>query len=206
MDRNPSPDIVKMSHDPSASRQRFMIHVRCPASCVLHVETPEGEKLERTLGALGTRPIGFELGKARFQIDATTVQEDGSQVPSRVEEFAGKVRIAAVGAYKYGFIPGLILGLLAFVLTTVLYWRKALRNVSYVLAAAFWLLAFSRATLLILISATSFEALNQLYFVPTYFMVIAASSFSFAAWLQAFAGRASPAPGASGLFANVPAE
>jgi len=185
VDRNPSPDIAEGAKDPEASDQRFRIRVPCSDDCVLQVRTLEGEEFETTLGALGTGLIAFKLGKAHFQIESTTARAPYDPLlPTAADRFTERIRVAIVSHYEFVFIPTLILGVIAFLAATVFHWRKATWNVCYMFALAFWLLVFSRATLLILIAVTSFPALGHAYFAPAYFMAIAGAVFSLAAWLQ----------------------
>jgi hypothetical protein len=89
-----------------------------------------------------------------------------------------------------------VLGLLAFLVSTLVYPRRALRNVTYMLALASWGLVGVRAFLLGLIDATSFPALQLFYICPVYFLMVAGTVLSLAAFLQ-LAGFA-PKPDGSG--------
>jgi hypothetical protein len=81
-------------------------------------------------------------------------------------------------------VPALLLGVIAFAISSVTYWRSALRNVCYVLALVSWILVLSRVGLLLLTAATSLPALMVHYMAPAYFMMVSGAVFSCAAWLQ----------------------
>jgi len=52
------------------------------------------------------------------------------------------------------------------------------------MAFVFWMLSFIRITLLVIIEATWFPALEFLYLAPVYFLTISGAFLSFAAWAQ----------------------
>jgi hypothetical protein len=65
-----------------------------------------------------------------------------------------------------------------------LYWRIVMLNTCYVVALVSWALVFARASLLILIDATSFSALNVTYLAPAYFLLMSGAVLSCAALLN----------------------
>ncbi|MHB8270358.1 hypothetical protein [Bradyrhizobium sp.] len=52
MDRNSSPDLQSTFKDADASEQRIILDTPCADKCILEIETPEGQKVERTLGEI----------------------------------------------------------------------------------------------------------------------------------------------------------
>jgi hypothetical protein len=99
---------------------------------------------------------------------------------------ARKSREVVYAIYKFIYVPILILGAAAFLLTTMLNPRGAIENVCYSLALASWLLVIIRFGLLLVITATAFPAFSPHYMAPAHFMLVCGAIFSCAAWLQIF--------------------
>jgi hypothetical protein len=184
MYRSSSPDLQSAFKDPDASEQRFILDTTCVDKCVLEIETPEGQKVERTLGEMRAgKAADIVLGGGTVHFDSTETSFDAF-APSRIDEFCNTLRIIILSHYSWLSIPTIIAGLLSFFVATLLYWRIAMLNICYVVALVSWVLVFSRASLLILIDATSFPALNLTYLTPAYFLLMSGAVLSCAALLN----------------------
>ena len=181
LERHSSPDIATHFGDPLASVQRYRVSADCNSQCILQIETADGERLEKKFAELAATPLAFPIGNATFYVDTITVQEVEL---TRAEATASRLRTAVFTGYKYVLIPVIALGAIAFIVSTLVYWKPAFWNVCFVLASAFWLLVLSRVALLSLIELTSFRALNPNYMAPAHYMLICAAIFSGAALLQ----------------------
>lgn len=179
-----SADLVKHFKDDGALLQRYVIETECNDDCILTARTPQGEEISRTLGQLSPAPLGIALGQGTLYVDTVSVSGDAAGPPSLAEAWASRIRTSVLDWYRYIYLPVLALGALGFVLCSLLYWRSAIWNVCYVMAMVSWILAVSRIGLLLLISATSFEAFGLHYAAPIYFMLISGAVSSCAAWLQ----------------------
>jgi hypothetical protein len=184
IERKRSPDIANHFHDDLASLQRYAINVECNGHCVLRAQAPDGSHIEKAFADLAKAPLGIAIGPGTLYVDGADSGDDAQYKLTRADEVARRIRHAVVEDYKYPFLPMLVLGVIAFAASTLLYRRAALGNVCYVIALVAWMLAVTRATLLLLITATSFNALHVLYMAPAYFMLVAGAMFSCASWLQ----------------------
>jgi hypothetical protein len=184
MDRNSSPDIQSAFKDADASEQRFILDTTCVDQCVLEIETPERQKAEKTLGEIrAAKAADIVVGGGTVHIDSTEISFD-TFAPTRIDEFCNILRRTILSYYSWLSIPTVIAGLLSFFVATLLYWRIVMLNICYVVALVSWVLVFSRASLLILIDATSFPALNQTYIAPAYFLLMSGAVLSCAALLN----------------------
>jgi hypothetical protein len=183
-DRRGSPDIQQGSKDPDASDQRFSLFTRCNDDCVLQLRTPEGETLQKTLAELRKAPIDFDFGKGHFHIDSSDFQPDPEYTPSPFDRLCDNIRNAVMIAYNWVFLPILTIGLIAFLVSTLVFWKRTIWNVCFVMALVCWGLAFERTTLLLLIDSSSFPALFANYLAPAYFMLVSGAVLSIAALLQ----------------------
>ena len=196
VDRGDSPDIAKHFGDPRASLQRFIIRTDCEPGCLLRIEAAYGAEAERRFDELVNKaPYGFAVGQGTFYLDVATPMTDATYKTTPADHLANTLRALNSHLYKfpYGAIVGL--GILAFVLCTLVHLRGAIWNACYMAALAFWTLALSRFGLLLFTHATALPALQLHYFAPTYFMIVCGACFSLAAWLQL---RRSNAPGTIG--------
>jgi hypothetical protein len=184
LNRRPSPDIQQVFHDPAATDQRFTIRTRCRADCVMQFRASEGVEVDKSLADLRGAPIEFTLGPGRMFIDTTEVRENSTYITQRSEDICNVVRTALLRNYKFLFLPVLVIGIIAFVASTVLYWKNILSNMSYILALTSWMLVVLRCALLTLIDATLFPSLHGQYMAPAYFLLVCGAVLSCAAWLQ----------------------
>jgi hypothetical protein len=182
LERFSSPDIAQHFNDPDASNQRFSLLTRCSDACVLVLRTPEGVTIQKTFAELRKAPIGFNFGKGYLYIDSTEL--DPESTPTRVDRLCLQIRNVVNMSYSLLFLPILAIGLIAFLVSALVFWKRAIWNVCFVMAVVCWGLAFERVTLLILIDSTSFLALIQLYLSPAYFMLVSGAVLSIAALLQ----------------------
>jgi hypothetical protein len=187
-----SPDIGEYFKDPTASNQRFVIRVQCVDPCTVTFEALDA-KVERPIASLqaGT---DFDVGQGHLHIDMAEIVPDPAYASTFAEIVSGRVRAAILKSYQWIFIPVLSLGAIAFLMSTAIYPAACWRNACYLLAAASWLLAFLRASLLILIDVTTFPALFPFYLAPAYFLLVAAAIASCCAWLQLAGRLAVPLP------------
>ncbi|OQK16727.1 hypothetical protein AU255_02125 [Methyloprofundus sedimenti] len=89
-----------------------------------------------------------------------------------------KVRQMLFEAFKLIFPILLSLGLIAFFVLTVLAFKQRHFSVLFVLSAALWGAVLARLTILFLVHISSFPALEKLYFMPVYSLVIIAAVIS----------------------------
>jgi uncharacterized membrane protein len=82
------------------------------------------------------------------------------------------------------------MGVIAFVITTVLWWRSIAFNPCYIIAAASWVMAISRMGILVVLDVTTFPGvLSQAHLGPVYFFLVCGAVFSCAAFLQVWNSR-----------------
>ncbi len=192
IERKASPDIAAHFKDAGATAQRYTIKVKCIATCRLHLESESGAKAELTFAQLGTAPAAFPVGTGRFFVDEAVFRGSG-QVPTRFDRATNRVLGFVFGGYRVLLIAVAALGAIAFLATSLLYWRRALWDPCFVFALVCWILVLTRVGLLILIDVTSFPALTPLYMAPAYYVLASAAVLSGAAWLQLSKAR-SPSP------------
>jgi hypothetical protein len=183
-ERRGSPDIQQGSKDHDASNQRFLLFTRCSDDCVLQLQTPEGETIQKTLGELRKAPIGFDFGTGHVHVDSTDFQPDPEYTPSKFDRLCGHIRNAVMISYSWVFLPILAIGFIAFLVSALVYWKRAVWNICFVMALVCWGLAYMRTTLLLLIDSSSFPAFNPFYLAPAYFMLVSGAVLSIAALLQ----------------------
>ena len=174
-----------MSHfdDPLASQQRFVLQAVCEAGCRLELRSPNGGEVKLSFADLMKGPA-FSVGDGTLYIDSADPISDLTYEPSRADLLARHIRSALLHLFGYAYAPLLVVGAAAFVATTLLYWKEAYLNVAYVLALVTWVLALSRAALLLLVASTSMPTLGVYYMAPAYFMLVCGAVFSVASLLQ----------------------
>jgi hypothetical protein len=193
--RTASPDLQEGFKDPEASQQRFVLRTHCVEQCMMTFQTESGAKVEQSLAQLRPALIGFDFGgSAHLIIESVAMQPNPAYVSTRFDELCRRIREAVMTNYRFLSFPIYGFGAIAFAAATVIYRRRALGNICYVLALASWLLVFTRTSLLILIDATTFPALFPFYLAPAYFLLISASVLSLAALLQLVGYLAEPYP------------
>ncbi len=186
VDRNSSPDLERAFKDPAASRQRFIIRTRCDDNCVMQFHGWDGANAVKSLAELRRAPIGFKLGSGNVHVDSTEIRSDAASIEQHSQVISNSIRMNIASHYSLGFLPVLVLGLVAFLITTLLQWRRAAANMCYIMAFTSWMLVMLRAALLILIDVTSFPALEPFYLAPAYFFLVSGAVFSCAACLELF--------------------
>jgi hypothetical protein len=184
VDRNASPDIEAGSKDPDAAHQRFVIHTRCSDACVIEFQSQDDETIQKKLAEFRNGPIGFALGQGHIHVDSTTVQSDPMFATQWIEKVSDGARKFVLMQYSYALVPILFLGSISFLIVSLLFWRRVLLNVSYVLALCSWALLAARTSVIVLIAATSFPVLNPIYLWPAQLFLISGALFSFAALRQ----------------------
>jgi hypothetical protein len=188
-DRNASPDIQTVFKDPKASNQRFVMNTRCNDECTLELQSQDNEIIQKKLSEFRHGPIGFDLGKGHVHVDSTIVVDPIAATPL-VVVVSGHLRQAALNNYGYILVLLLVPGAILFLVTSLLYWRRVLLNVCYIMALCSWGLVVTRVSLLVLISATSFFVVIPNYLWPAHLLLVTGALFSCVAWLQ-LKGRAS---------------
>jgi hypothetical protein len=181
--RVPSPDLQSGFKDPEASQQRFMLETTCIDTCVLQIENPEGEKAEKTLGEIRNGAPDIRVGSGTVHVDSTELASD-LLAPTRIDAFCNRLRKFLMSYYSWLSIPALVLGALSFLISIVLYWRTAMSNVCFLMAAVCWLLVLVRCSLMVLIDATSFPAMVGFYLAPAHFLLMSGAVLSCAALLN----------------------
>ena len=157
---------------------------RASINAYLEIETPEGQKVEKTLGEIRAgKAADIVVGGGTVHIESAETSFD-TFAPARIDGFCNTLRTTILSYYSWLSIPTVIAGLLSFFVATVLYGRIVMLNICYVVALASWVLVFARTSVLILIDATSFPALNQTYLAPAYFLLISGAVLSCAALLN----------------------
>jgi hypothetical protein len=181
-----SPDIAQYFKDPDASNQRFSLFTRCSDACVLILQTPKGVTIEKTFAELQKTPIVFNFDNGQFYTDRTDREPDPEYALSLFDRLCGQIRNVVAMSYSLIFLPILAIGLVAFLVSALVFWKRAIWNVCFIMSFVCWALVFERTTLLILIDSSSFPALKDFYFAPAYFMLISGAVLSITALLQLF--------------------
>ena len=166
VDRNASPDLQAGFKNPEASHQRFIITTRCNDECTLELESQDGEIVQKKLSELRRGSIGFALGTGNVHVDSAIVAASASKT-RLIDVVAGHVRQVVLKNYVYVLMPTLILGATLFVITSFLYRRRVVGNVSYIIALCSWVLIIVRVSLIVLVAATSFPALRPALFMAS---------------------------------------
>lgn len=182
--RRASQDLRQAFKDPKASNQRFTLFTECNDTCVLRLQIPSGNSAKYTLKSLRNAPTDLYLGKGHIHIESINFYPDPQYVLTPFDRLCFHVRNAILRYYSYAFLPLLALGALTFVLTILVFPKRASRNLTFATAAACWVLVVVRVTLLLLISATSFPALFPFYLGPAYYLMVAATFLSLSAVTQ----------------------
>jgi hypothetical protein len=194
LSRQGSPDIQHFFKDPAATNQRFTIRTPCGDDCVMQFRAADNAATEKSLAELRRSPIGFDVGSGIVYVDTTEIQDNPGYAPQWSEVMSYFVRAAIVMHYNFIFLPVFIIGIVAFVASTLFYWRIVLSNMCYIIAFTSWLLVLVRTALLILIDATSFPALHVIYLAPAHFLLVCGAVLSCAAWLQLSLTNSSSSP------------
>jgi hypothetical protein len=190
LERNASPDLQAGFKDPEASYQRFIITTRCSDECTLELQSQDGEIAQKKLSEFRHGSIGFALGTGTVHVDTTTVIVS---TPRFMDVVSSRVRQAILENYAYVLVPMLVLGAISFSVASLLYWRHVLGNVSYIMALCSWVLIVVRLSLIVLVAATSFPALDPHYLWPAQLLLVTGALLSLAAWLQ-LSGRTAGRP------------
>jgi hypothetical protein len=156
---------------------------------VLILGTQEGVTVQQSFAELRKAPFGFDLGKGQVYIDHTNLQPDPEYTLSRFDRLCGEIRNVVATSYNWIFFPMLAFGLIAFLVSVVVFRKRAIWNVCFVMTLISWGLAFERTTLLILVDSVSFPALSFHYIAPAYFLLVSGAVLSVAALLQLWVGR-----------------
>jgi hypothetical protein len=128
------------------------------------------------------------MGAGTFYVQSVSVESNLANVPRLADTVASSIRKTILVYYPYALIPALTLGIIGFLLSSLIYWRTAHANVCYLIALTCWVLVLVRLSLLVLITATSMFSLHGAYHGPANFLLVVAAFTSIAAWLQLSTG------------------
>jgi hypothetical protein len=184
IDRLPSPDVALSFNDGEASSQRFKLKFSCGEKCVLQFSVPGGAMAERDLTEFARGPPNLKVGGGTFHFELSVQTVDPANADTVLNSLSDRVRAFILEYYSKAFLPIAALGFVAFVATSLRYWRQALSNVCYILALASGSLVAGRLALLVLMDLTSVPAISFKYIAPAYFQLVCAAVFSIAALLQ----------------------
>jgi len=187
IERKSSPDLQQVFKDPAASEQRFIVHLACTDDCSLKFQAADGASAEKQVQELRHVPFAFAVGRGRVHIERAEVQNSPTL---RSYEISNSVRAAIIANYWLLYLPLVGIGLIAFLVTTVGWWRNAALNTCYAIAAASWMMAISRMGILVVLDVTTFPGvLSQAHLGPVYFFLVCGAVFSCAAFLQVWNSR-----------------
>jgi hypothetical protein len=189
-----SPDIARGFHDDNAGTQRFSLQGDCGDACTLELTASDGARTTIESSQLSSGS-SVPLGGGTIHFDVAHNEPPPAATPRRVAAIA-HFRAAVSGWYSAFLAPILLLGMAAFVATSLRYFRSALSDNCYVVALALWVMVFARVTLLVVISATAFPTLIWLYLTPAFFLSLAAAVVSIAAAIRLAARARFAAPAA----------
>ena len=186
VDRLPSPDIAEYFKDPLSSKQRFSIRTVCSGSCILTIRGDDGASVERRLAQVAEHSAPITVGSGELYVDEKSAADDPSYSDTREDILLERARAGVLRAYPYLLYPVFLVGLIAFLSISCIYRAAAVWNPCYVLAATCWILVISRVTLLVIIAATAFPAIEPIYIAPAHFALVGAAVLSIAAFLQLY--------------------
>ena len=152
---------------------------------MLVVETPEGERIEKSISDLRSGDdLRFQSGGGTLHLDKVELYSDPAYVSTAADRLVLVARAFLIPKYALLFIPTLSIGLVALIFSLMAYRKEALKNVTFIFAVTAWILALCRAGLLIISSSIWANILNSSYISSAYFMLAAAAVLSTAAALQ----------------------
>jgi hypothetical protein len=186
IERKSSPDLQQVFKDPAASEQRFIVHLACTDDCSLKFQAADGASAEKQVQELRHVPFAFALGRGRVHIERAEVQNSPTL---RSYEISNSIRAAIIANYWLLYLPLVGIGLIAFLVTTVGWWRTAALNPCYAIAAASWVMVVSRTGGLIVLDVINGGGLSENYLGPAYFFLVCGAIFSCAAFVQAWNAR-----------------
>lgn len=182
MRRIASPDIAAHFADADAATQRFVIRSACNDACRLRIATDASE-VDVDLAKLAAAPTSIRVDRGTFYVDASE-RERSPFAADLPQTLSRKIRSFVSHEYNLLFRPILALGVIAFVVATVVCWRRVLLNACYVMALGSWLIVGMRCLLLVIIDLAIFPAAFPLYLTPAYFFVVCGAVLSIAAAVQ----------------------
>lgn len=160
----------------------FSLHTSCPNECMFSIIVAGEEKLHAWIPDIDqdySQKQALVLGNVQVFFDkVVTGKKKLLPVVGVGETTTLKVRKLIFAVFQ-GVLPILLsLGLVAFVILTVLAFKQRSVSVLYILSAAAWGALLSRLTILFLVHISSFPALEKLYFMPVYSLLLIASVVS----------------------------
>jgi hypothetical protein len=124
------------------------------------------------------------LGAGTVQVESIRESAEPGRTPGLQELISHRVRQWLLASYAYVSVPVVIFGLAAFAAAGIRHWKHAALNACFVMAFVCWMLSVIRITLLVIVEATWFPALEFLYLAPVYFLITSGAFLSIAAWAQ----------------------
>jgi hypothetical protein len=180
-----SPDIADYFHDQGAAAQRFVIRTTCGDECLLELSSSDGSMIQKPIAELRTAPtLNFRLGEGTVQVESIRESAETGRTAILQELISKGIRQWLLASYAYVRVPLVLFGLVAFAAAGIRHWKHAALNACFVMAFVCWMLSFIRITLLVIIEATWFPALEFMYLAPVYFLTTAGAFLSIAAWAQ----------------------
>lgn len=160
----------------------FSIATPCSAECRFIINIDDQEKINMPI------PDVDQVFKKQPPISIGNLQIVFTQVVNEGRSLAAVVGVGERTTYTVrqtlfrGFqqvLPVLLsLGLIAFAVLTVMMIKQRTCSVLFVLSSAIWGAVLARLTILFLVHISSFPALEGLYFMPVYSLVVIASVIS----------------------------
>lgn len=158
----PSPDLVMFFHQPSLEAQRFAVTVPSNQDCGL--ETIGGTPFYVAFSKLNPHFNAFGGSTLNFDVLETSSPPDSGRGSFSI---LARLNIVYNHVLQVMSVVG-ILVYLAFAVRMLFRWRLSDLRPMFILATGAWVLVFTRATILILVTISSFPAITQQYFLPAY--------------------------------------
>ena len=168
-----SSDLVSTLNDKEATHQRFIIKSRCSDGCKLTFLS--------TVGDAFILPI--ENNQQYMSKDNRTLAFDYINIGKASKDnirfdFSFKIRKVIFQTYKQ-FMPFLIIiGLLAFITSAFLAFKKSQYSIMFAITTACWISIATRSAILVLVDISSFPAITVEYLQPIFAFSLIASILS----------------------------
>ena len=184
--REGSPDLAQGLHDPSASKQRFVLRTQCTSGCVLHFSGKTGSKDIPVTSSMRFYKRVTSLGGSLLVFDSGKVVLPPPLAKDQRVALAAKMRVGLYTLYNVLLPILLSAGVFAFLVMCFISVRNRSFTTAFVIAAVCWVGAVTRAVILVLIDVSSFPAMITPYLLPVYVLTVIASVLSLVALREAF--------------------
>lgn len=183
--REASPDLVQSQRDPAATRQRFVLQTSCTSGCILHFSDEFGSKSFAASDSEEFYRKVTNLGDALLVFDSGVVAYPSRPARDLRVVSARRIRVGLYRIYNI-LLPALLsLGILTFFAMCYMTIQKHRYSFAFVVATACWLGVVVRSVILVLIDASSFQAMITPYLLPVYVLSVIASVLSLTAACEA---------------------